>query len=139
MKFFKKITHPGKGGAERKTTQEAASTFLTVTSKRVYWLRRPRSPRSSSTAMDLVEWSARFLGIICLDVRVRIVGCLGRQTIVKNGTGAADRINSAPSEREGFGRTRLLTHDVRKEGRCSRGGDSGDFGRISSERGLDGI
>jgi len=51
----KNWSRPGKGGAERKTTQEAASTFLTVTSKRVYWLRRPRSPRSSSTAMDLVE------------------------------------------------------------------------------------
>jgi len=49
---------------------------------------------------------------------------------------AANGIDSAPSEWESFGGTRLLTHDVGEERRC-RGGNRRDFGRIRIERGLD--
>jgi hypothetical protein len=49
-----------------------------------------------------MEWSRiGFLGII----------------IIKNSTSAADGIDRAPSERERFGGTRLLPHDVGKEWR----------------------
>lgn len=83
-----------------------------------------------------------FLGIIYLGVGMRTFGYPSRrQTIVKDGAGAASRIYGTPSERERLGAGRLLTHDVGKEGRGSgrRGGDGGHFGAISVERGLDGI
>jgi hypothetical protein len=73
--------------------------------------------------MDLAEWS-----------RVGLLGII----IVKNRARAADRLPSASTERERFGGSRLLAHDVGEE-RRGGGGNGGHFWGICSERGADGI
>jgi hypothetical protein len=126
--------------AERKTTQETAGTFVAVSSKWVHRLLGTRGgPRSGSPTMNLVECSGvGFLGIICLDVGMRKIGGLNqRPTVVKNRVSAPDRVDSAPSEREGFG-GRLLTHDIGEE-RRGGGRNGGHFWGIRAERGVDGV
>ena len=64
--------------------------------------------------MDLAEWGrAGLLGIICLDVCMRIAGGVNRRpTIVKNGASAANRVDGAPSKGERLGDAGLLAHNV---------------------------
>ena len=87
--------------------------------------------------MDLVKRSG-FLGVIYLGVDMRVLENPNRQpTIVKNRVSAADRVDSAPSERERLG-SGLLTHDVRKERRGGGGGgNGGHFWGVRAERGAD--
>lgn len=88
--------------------------------------------------MDLAERSrAGLLGIICLDVGMRVlVGVNRRPTIVKDRPGTANRVGGAPPEGERLRRARLLTHDVRKK-RRGRRGNGGHFWGILADRGMD--
>ena len=90
--------------------------------------------------MDLVERSrARLLGIIYLDVGVRVLVRVNRRpTIVKDRPGAANHVGGAPSERERLCGAGLLAHDVGKEW-GGRRGHGGHLGGILINRGLDGV